>query len=87
MTADEAVRYVIAEDVETGTTRCFAKLSPDVERYKVPGSRRKFNVYYYPKRYFSGKGMPDMRGLLESPFWTNPRIVAINEIPDGVTIP
>lgn len=88
--AESCVRFVLAECVETGVTRCFARLGARVERIKDPFHRRKWKVYYYPRHglspIYSGDGA-NWSGLEKSPFWKNPRLAAPNEIPVGVQIP
>ncbi len=77
--AEEAKRYVLAEDAESGETRCFGMQPPEVSKL----SRKKFDVYYYAKRHLDGR----FASLAYSPFWLNPRLVARADIPEGVTIP
>lgn len=76
---EERKRYVLAEDAETGTTRCFGVVAPEVTKL----SRRKGDVYYYARTILPSHYKP----LTASPFWLNPRLVARNDIPEGVTIP
>lgn len=88
MTPEEAVRYVLAEDAESGETRCFAALPGRVEVVKFG---RKKSYYYHPrfslKRIYTSDGGGDWGFLMDSPFWLNPRLVKLNEIPAGVHIP
>ena len=83
-------RFVLAEDAETGITRCFARLPPRIDRHKDPFHRRKWIVSYQP-RYglrpiYSGDGA-DWSHLAASPFWLNPRLAKRDQIPEGVNIP
>jgi hypothetical protein len=89
MTPEDATRYVLAECVETGETRCFARVGPRTERVKDPFRRRKFNVHYYPRHSLRAiySGDRDFSHLEKSPFWKKPRLVKREEIPTGVSIP
>lgn len=85
-----AERYVLADCVETGMTKCFAKLRGRSEVSKDPFRPRKKIVHYYPRyglrAIYTGDGA-DWSGLERSPFWKNPRLVALDKIPNGVEIP
>lgn len=81
MTSEEATRYVLAECVETGITKCFAKVPPRAERSKDPFKRRKFYIYYW---FGDWSKMSELRA---SPFWSNPRYITSSELPQGITPP
>ena len=89
MDQESATRYVLAECVETGITRCFARIPPRCERQKDPFRRREYTINWYPQHSLTPiySGDRNWAGLKQSPFWRNPRLATKSQIPTGVEIP